>query len=207
MSTADRHSHWEHVYETRAADAVSWYQFEPELSLAMIARSGVPLDAPLIDVGGGASVLVDALLDAGHSDLTVLDIAAGALERSRARLGAAAAEVAWIVGDLLQFAPPKRYALWHDRAVFHFLVDADDRARYMETLRRSLRPGGQLIVATFAEDGPERCSGLPVARYSADELHAAFGAEYALLESFKEVHRTPSDAEQRFTWVRLRRRA
>ena len=200
----DRRAHWDEVYGSRDVHAVSWYQRRPDMSLAMIARSGLARNAPIIDVGGGASTLIDELSNLGYGDLTVLDIAAAALRHSRERLGAAANRVTWIESDVLAFVSPKRYALWHDRAVFHFLVEPAERSRYLESLRASLLPGAQVIVATFAEDGPERCSGLPVARYGPDELHAAFGAGFARLESAGETHLTPGGAAQHFTWLRLR---
>ena len=201
----DRGSRWDEVYRSKSADAVSWYQTRPTMSLALIAHAGVPKGAPLIDVGGGASALVDHLLREGHADLSVLDLSASALAAARERLGDAAGQVDWITGDVLAFAPVKRYALWHDRAVFHFLVDAGERRRYLDALWRASEAGTQVVMATFAEDGPERCSGLPVARYRAVELHAVFGADYELLESTRETHRTPGGAEQHFTWIRMRR--
>lgn len=202
---SDRGSRWDEVYRSKSADAVSWYQARPTMSLALIGHAGVPKGAPLIDVGGGASSLVDHLLCEGHADLSVLDLSASALAVARERLGDAAGQVDWIAGDVLAFAPAKRYALWHDRAVFHFLVDAGERRRYLDALWRASEAGTQVVVATFAEDGPERCSGLPVARYRVAELHAAFGADYELLESTRETHRTPGGAEQHFTWIRMRR--
>jgi len=204
---SDRQAHWDRIYRSRTVDAVSWYQRRPDMSLAMIARSGMPKEASVIDVGGGASTLADELLRLGYDDVTVLDIASAALRQSRERLGAAADRITWIEDDVLAFITPKRYALWHDRAVFHFLVDPAERVRYMHSLNACIQPDAQVIVATFAEDGPERCSGLPVARYDAEALHAAFGAGYELLESAREIHRAPDGAEQRFTWVRLLRRA
>jgi trans-aconitate methyltransferase len=166
------HQHWEQVYQSKAADTVSWYQRHPQTSLQYIAESQVPLDAPLVDVGGGASTLVDHLLDRGYSDLSVLDIAPQALTQAQVRLGARARQVHWLTEDLIRFAPARRYALWHDRAVFHFLLDAEAKAAYLAAARRSLAPGGALILATFAADGPARCSGLDVARYDADALYA-----------------------------------
>jgi hypothetical protein len=202
---SDRNAHWERVYASRGEDEVSWFQRRPEMSLALIERSGLTNDAPMIDIGAGASTLVDHLLDAGYTAPAVLDIAASALRRSRQRLGERATRVDWIESDVLTFAPSRRYALWHDRAVLHFLVEAGEREGYLHALRTSVALGGQVIVATFAHDGPARCSGLPVARYDAAGLHAIFGIEYELLESAKESHYTPSGTEQRFTWVRMRR--
>jgi SAM-dependent methyltransferase len=202
---SDRGSRWDEVYRSRGADTVSWFQARPVMSLALIEHAGVVKGAPVIDVGGGASSLVDHLLQEGYADLAVMDVSDSALATSRERLGERASQVDWIVGDALAFAPLKRYALWHDRAVFHFLVDAGDRRRYLEALHRASQVGTQVVMATFAEDGPDRCSGLPVARYRAAELHAAFGADYELVESTRETHRTPGGAEQHFTWVRMRR--
>jgi len=203
---AETQSHWNRVYTTRAADAVSWYQARPRISLELIAAANLPLDAPIIDVGGGASLLVDHLLAQDRSALNVLDISAGALATARERLGTGAAKVNWIEADVREFDPPQRYALWHDRAVFHFLTDPDGRAAYMATLRRSLNPRGHVVVATFAPDGPARCSGLDVARYDAASLHAQFGADFELLDARRETHITPNGSEQRFTWAHLRMR-
>ncbi|MBU6199891.1 MAG: methyltransferase domain-containing protein, partial [Xanthomonadaceae bacterium] len=194
------------VYTSKAADAVSWYQAQPRISLDLIAATKLPLDAPLIDVGGGASLLVDRLLTQGRNPLSVLDISATALASARARLGADAAKVRWIEADVREFAPAQRYDLWHDRAVFHFLTDPADRAAYMAALRRSLNPRGHVVMATFALDGPARCSGLDVAHYDAASLHAEFGADFEMRESRREIHLTPTGAEQRFTWVHLRLR-
>lgn len=198
--------HWNRVYTTRAVDAVSWYQAQPKISLELIAAADLPVDAPIIDIGGGASVLVDCLLAQGRSALSVLDVSAAALANSRARLGANAAKVQWIEADVREFEPPQRYALWHDRAVFHFLTDPADRERYMAAMRRSLKPRAHVVVATFALDGPARCSGLDVARYDAATLHAQFGDDFEPLDSRRETHITPAGAEQRFTWIHLRLR-
>ena len=198
--------HWNRVYTTRAVDAVSWYQAQPKISLELIAAADLPVDAPIIDIGGGASVLVDCLLAQGRSALSVLDVSAAALANSRARLGANAAKVQWVEADVREFEPPQRYALWHDRAVFHFLTDPADRERYMAAMRRSLKPRAHVVVATFALDGPARCSGLDVARYDAATLRAQFGDDFELLDSRRETHITPAGAEQRFTWIHLRLR-
>ncbi|MGO4702850.1 class I SAM-dependent methyltransferase [Dyella sp. 2RAB6] len=202
---SDRGSRWDEVYRNKSADTVSWFQARPTLSLTLIEHAGVPKGAPVIDVGGGASSLVDHLLREDYADLTVMDLSDSALATSRERLGDSARQVDWITGDVLAFAPLKRYALWHDRAVFHFLVDADSRRRYLDALRRASQAGTQIVMATFAEDGPDRCSGLPVARYGVRELHAMFGADYELLESTRETHRTPGGTDQHFSWVRLQR--
>jgi trans-aconitate methyltransferase len=185
---------------------VSWYQAQPKISLELIAAANLPVDAPIIDVGGGASALVDCLLAQGRSALSVLDISAAALASARARLGVDAAKVRWIEVDVREFAPPHRYDLWHDRAVFHFLTNPVDREKYMAALRRSLNPRGHVVIATFALDGPARCSGLEVAHYDAASLLAQFGADFEMLDSRRETHITPAGAEQRFTWARLQLR-
>ena len=202
----DRREHWNRVYQTRAPDSVSWYQRRPDVSLELIAASGIAKDARIIDVGGGASVLVDHLLDLGYSKLAVLDVSGAALNASRSRLEARAAAVEWLEGDVTTFEPPHRYALWHDRAAFHFLTDAGDRARYVATLRRALNPGGAVIIATFALDGPPKCSGLDVVRYDERSIAAELGAEFELREVRREAHVTPGKAEQQFHYFRFRRR-
>lgn len=204
---AEAQSHWNRVYTTKAADAVSWYQARPRISLELIAAANLPVSAPIVDIGGGASELVDCLLDAGRTALTVLDISGAALDVARKRLGARAGCVRWIQADVREFAPPQRYDLWHDRAVFHFLTDAAQRHAYVERVLQSVKPGGHVIVATFAEDGPDRCSGLPVMRYGADTLHAEFGAPFELLEHSRETHHTPGGAVQQFVYCYCRRSA
>lgn len=205
---SDTRQHWDQVYDSKSADAVSWYQARPDTSLAFIADSQLPLDAPLLDVGGGVSTLVDHLLALGHTDVSVLDLADRALSQSQARLGDAEARRAhWLVGDVTRFAPARRYALWHDRAVFHFLIDQAARTAYLDTLRRTLAPGGTVVVATFAADGPARCSGLEVARYDADALCSQFGDEFERMAAARDTHVTPWGSQQAFTYLRLRRHA
>ena len=201
----DDKRHWESVYEATPADAVSWFQPAAERSLAMIRRVAPALDLPIIDVGGGASVLVDDLLRLGYRDLTVLDLAGGALAVARGRLGAAAAGVHWLEADVRTAPlPDVRYAVWHDRAVFHFLTDAADRAAYVAQVQRAVRPGGFVLVATFAEDGPTTCSGLPVARYSPDALHREFGRAFELVATERETHDTPMGTQQKFIYCLCR---
>ncbi len=201
----DRRRHWRRVWREKEESAVSWFEPHPALSLALIEAAGVGPEDAIIDVGGGASRLVDALLERGFRDLTVLDLAEEALARARARLGARAQAVHWIVADVTRWRPPRRYRLWHDRAVFHFLVEEPDRARYLEVLAGALEPGGQVVIATFAPDAPPRCSGLPVRRWSAEELAGAFGAGFRLAEHRRQVHTTPGGVVQPFTWLRLER--
>jgi len=198
----NRKSHWESIYTTKASSTLSWYQPEPRRSLDLIKRSGLSKTARILDVGGGDSLLVDHLLARGHSGITVLDLSRAALDRARARLGREAARrVEWVEGDILEVnLPEDEIDIWHDRAVFHFLTTDLERDRYIERVQRSVRTGGHVIVATFAEDGPTRCSGLPVTRYSAAELHGTFGSAFRLIESERELHRTPAGLEQRFTY-------
>lgn len=197
---ADRRQHWETVYQTKAADAVSWFQPHAVSSLRLIERCAGP-KAQVIDVGGGASVLVDDLLDAGYRHVTVLDLAESALAASRARLGERASQVEWIAGDITEVElPAARYDVWHDRAVFHFLTDPADRARYVEQVLRAVKPGGHVIVAAFGPGGPLQCSGLDVVRYDPDALHAQFGAPFRLLGHETEIHHTPAGREQEFVY-------
>lgn len=200
-----RKDHWNTVYGTKAPDDVSWFQSRPEVSLQLIERAGVAKQEPLIDVGGGASVLVDHLLEAGHTALSVLDISGVALEQARHRLGPRAAEVEWIEADVTAFVPPRSFALWHDRAVFHFLTDPADRRKYRETLTQALAPRGHVIIAAFALDGPTQCSGLDVVRYDAERIFAELGDGFELTEQVVEMHHTPWDTTQSFTYFRFQR--
>jgi SAM-dependent methyltransferase len=201
----ERREHWENVYRRSSPSALSWYQPEPTVSLELIARVSSDLDAPIIDVGGGASTLVDGLLDAGYRDVTVLDLSEAALAAARARLGSRASAVKWLEADVLA-APlaPSVYAVWHDRAVFHFLTDPHERAAYVAAARAAVRPGGHVIVASFALDGPSRCSGLDVVRYSPDSMHSQFGQGFRLLDSVRDEHHTPSGATQAFVYCLCR---
>jgi ubiquinone/menaquinone biosynthesis C-methylase UbiE len=199
----DPKSHWEAVYRLKAADQVSWFQIEARISLDLIRQAAAGPSDPIIDVGGGASTLIDGLIRAGHRELTVLDLSLTALEQSKKRLGDAASQVTWIEGDVLEFLlPAGRYGIWHDRAVFHFLTSAADRRRYVTQLRSALRPGGQVILATFSSAGPERCSGLPVMRYDIEDLDRELGDGFRRLSEVSEEHRTPSGAGQAFTYGR-----
>lgn len=194
-------SHWERVYATRSPDAVSWYQPHATLSLDLIRRIGAGPGTRVIDVGGGASTLVDDLLAGGIGEVTVLDISAAALRVAQARLGDNAARVRWITGDITRVElEPAAYDIWHDRAVFHFLTDPADRAAYVAQVRRAVRPGGHVIVAAFGLDGPAQCSGLPVVRYEPGQLHAQFGGQFELLDHLSEAHRTPSGSIQQFVY-------
>lgn len=203
--TGELAPHWDASY-ANGADRVSWAQSHATVSLELIAELGVAHDAPVIDVGGGASPLTGELLDRGFADLTVLDISALALQSARERLGERAAEVAWIEGDLRHWRPARRYGLWHDRAVLHFLTDPGDQAAYATLAADTVAPGGHAIIATFAPDGPERCSGLPVVRYAPEDLAALLGERFAVVADRREAHHTPGGAVQQFSWIAARRR-
>lgn len=194
-------THWEAVYQGVPADAVSWFQPHARQSLDLIHRIADGRASRVIDVGGGASTLVDDLLAQPQFDVSVLDISAAALDVARQRLRQEAGRARWIVGDITQVALPEQaFDIWHDRAVFHFLTEPAQRAAYVEQVRRAVRPGGHVIVATFGLDGPAQCSGLPVVRYAPDALHAQFGGAFELLEHLSESYQTPSGAVQQFVY-------
>jgi SAM-dependent methyltransferase len=197
-------AHWEAVYRTSGVRDVSWYQPEPEVSLELIDELGVGRDDAILDVGGGGSSLAARLLARGFSDI-VFDVSSRALELAREDLGAEAARVHWIARDLLRWSPQRRYDLWHDRAVLHFLVEGAERERYLETLRSATRGGAKVVIGTFAADGPARCSGLPVARYDVDGLASAVGDAFVTRTTRREEHRTPGGSVQPFTWVAFER--
>lgn len=202
---SDRTTHWQNVYATKSETEVSWFQASPAISLDMI-RAASPDRAPaIIDIGGGASRLVDALLQGGYRNLTVLDVSANALDTAKKRIGAAASTVDWIVADATTWRPAKTWDVWHDRAAFHFLTDPHDRAAYVECLRSAVAPGGHVIIATFAPDGPEKCSGLPVQRHDSASLSAELGPEFELVETRGETHHTPWHSTQAFQFSRFRR--
>jgi SAM-dependent methyltransferase len=198
--------HWQTVYTTKAATDVSWYQPVPHLSLELIALAAPDRTAGIIDVGGGTSALAGKLLSRGYDDVTVLDVSEAALARARERLDDEAHRVQWIVADVTQWAPNRRWNVWHDRAAFHFLTDTNGQDAYVSTLTRATAPGAAVIIATFALDGPEKCSGLPVQRYSPETLAARLGPDFALVSGTAESHVTPKGATQRFSYAVLRRR-
>lgn len=201
-----RKEHWEAVYGKKEPNEVSWYQREPTLSLKLIDQAVGGQPASVIDVGGGASLLVDRLLDRPTMRVTVLDLSGAALRAARQRLGPRAAKVNWIEADILNIDLPEgAYDIWHDRAVFHFLTDAAARAAYLAQVHRSVKPGGHVMVATFGLDGPERCSGLPVARYDAAGIHAVFGDAFVKVDEASEVHATPWGSSQAFVYCFCRR--
>ena len=198
-----RAEHWAATYESKAVDEVSWFQRDPAVSLRLLAAAGLGPGRSVVDVGGGASVLVERVLDLGSTDVAVLDIAHAPLAESRSRLGARAEQVTWLVqDDVLTWLPPRRYHVWHDRAVFHFLTDASDRDRYRRALRDGLARRGHAVIGTFAEDGPSSCSGLPVAKYNPSTLAEEFPA-FDVVQAVREEHRTPWGSVQPFTWLLL----
>ena len=198
MSTEDRHDHWQKVYTSKGENEVSWFQESPAPSLELIERVSANPASDVIDIGGGASRLVDALIERGFSAVTVLDLSEAALATAKARLGARAKRVQWVAGDVTIWEPRQSYDIWHDRAAFHFLTEARDRAAYLSRLRQAVRPGGHAIIATFALDGPERCSGLPVMRYDAASLAEMLGEEFTLIETRRHQHSTPWHSMQQF---------
>jgi SAM-dependent methyltransferase len=197
----DARQHWEAVYRTKLPTEVSWYAPHLATSLTLIEDAAPDRDAAIVDVGGGEATLVDDLVDRGYRDVSVQDLSATALEVAKARLGQRASAVSWLCGDVTTFPfAQHRYDVWHDRAVFHFLTSAIDRAAYVRQVARAVRRGGHVIVATFGPEGPTKCSGLEVVRYGADALHAEFGAGFRLLRHLTEIHQTPAGATQQFTY-------
>ena len=199
--SVSRKEHWEHVYHTKGPTEVSWYQPVPAKSMSLIRKAEVPLEAPIIDVGGGTSTLVDLLLNSDYSDVTVLDISSAALDESHKRVGDRASQVHWIESDILEFEPLRRYYVWHDRAVFHFQVDASGIETYLDILRTALVPRGYFALATFGPEGPDRCSNLPVQRYSVEELTYLLESSFELLLAETEEHKTPAGALQQFLYT------
>lgn len=199
----DWRDHWNQVYETKGADDISWFQARPKISLRLIAATGVAKADAILDVGGGTSLLVDHLLDDGYRDLTVLDISGAALKQAQTRLRERASLVRWIEADITGFRATRPFCLWHDRAVLHFLTEPDDQRRYAAALAQALPVGAHAILGTFAIDGPEKCSGLPVARYDAGRMVSVLGSAFRLIEQVDETHVTPWQSEQRFSFFRL----
>lgn len=201
----DAKTHWEKIYTTKAPDAVSWYRTHLETSLALIERAAEAHSVSIIDVGGGESTLVDDLLLRGYKNITVLDISQAAIDLTKRRLGSAAEQVHWLVGDITKIElEPLAYDFWHDRAVFHFLTTREQRIAYIKQVARSVKPGGHIIVSTFGPEGPTKCSGLEVMRYDADSLHSEFGPRFRLIESSEEMHHTPFGISQQFLYCYCR---
>jgi SAM-dependent methyltransferase len=205
MSDASRQAHWENVYTTKTEKEVSWFQENPAPSLDLIAATGLSEDAAIIDIGGGASRLVDDLLTRKFHRLTILDLSGAALAATKERLGGRGADVQWIIGDVTKWEPEQAYDLWHDRAAFHFLTDRTDQSAYVDRLKKAVKPGGHVIIGTFAPDGPERCSGLPIVRHDATSLGKLLGADFILTDTRRHDHVTPWGAVQRFQFSSFRR--
>ncbi len=203
ISPRQRGKRWDAAYETHGASGVSWFQPTVTTSIELIERLGIPKHAAVIDIGGGASLFADALLERGFTDVSVLDVSRAALAEVRKRLGASTS-VSLLHEDLLDWNPERHFDLWHDRAVFHFLVDPNDREIYLRALRTALLPNGFVVIATFASDGPEYCCGLPVSRYTSAGLAKALGTQFQVVEAFQDVHVTPAAMEQPFTWLAAR---
>ena len=200
-----RREHWEQVYASKPSERLGWYKPHLQTSLEWISAMGLDRGAPVIDVGGGASTLVDDLLELGYTSITVLELAAPALELIKARLGRRSSSVTWICGDITESdLPDNAFELWHDRAVFHFLTEVEDRERYCENLRRALRPGGHVIIGTFAPEAPPKCSGLPVQRYDLDTLRETLGSDFELQQHSKELHVTPGGVAQMYLYCEFR---
>ena len=205
MTEFDRRAHWQDVYSSKDETEVSWFEQSPAISLDLIRRSGAQSGTSIIDIGGGASRLVDALLEHGYQTVSVLDISEQALSVARARLRTRASQIRWIEADVTRWEPEQKYGLWHDRAAFHFLTDPNDRRAYVERLMRATSLGAQVIIGTFAPDGPDRCSGLPVTRHDVNSLEQAIGASFELEEARPYEHRTPRGGIQRFQFSRFRK--
>ncbi len=207
LAVTDERAHWESAYAERAPEEVSWYEPLPKLSLELIGATGLGHEASILDVGGGASSLAAALFSMGYTDLTVADISPAALAHARTALGSSAARITWVEADIRTHDFGRSYEIWHDRAVFHFMVDAADRNHYLDVLRKTLKPGGHLVLGTFGPQGPTECSGLPVERYGADDIQRILGEDFTLLSSSIVVHCTPSGGRQQFHYAHLLWRA
>lgn len=206
MEENNRKQHWENIYQTKELTDVSWYQPIPETSLAMIEKLQLSKDAKIIDVGGGDSFLAEFLLNLGYTDITLLDISTNAIERAKERMGESAQKVNWIVSDVTQFNPTEKYDLWHDRAAFHFLRSENDIEVYLDVLQHAIAEKGQLIIGTFSEDGPLKCSGIEIKQYSEESMAKQFEADFEKIACLQVVHPTPFDTTQNFTFCSFKRK-
>ena len=202
----ERKDHWENVYETKSDQEVSWYQEIPITSLNLINSLSLDKEDSIIDIGGGNSNLVSELSNKGFTNLSVLDISAKSLERTKSKLGQKSTEIQWIVSDILEFQPQQQYNLWHDRATFHFLIQENDVLQYVNIVSKAIKKGGFLIVATFSTSGPKKCSGLEITQYSKEKLQSLFHESFELIQSFEEVHKTPFETEQNFVYIIFKRK-
>ena len=206
MENFSNKDHWETIYTNKALTDVSWYQQVPETSLELLERANLPKTAKIIDAGGGDSLFVDHLIEAGYTDITVLDISANALERAKLRLGEKAAKVKWIVSDASKFSPSETYDFWHDRAVFHFLTEEKDIANYVSVLSLGIHPGGTLVMGTFSESGPAKCSGIPIKQYSEKSMTDRLRTAFEKIRCFAVDHKTPFDTIQNFIFCSFTRK-
>lgn len=205
MEKFNREKHWENVYQTKELKDVSWFQQIPVTSLDLIKKLEVSTTAKVIDIGGGDSHLVDHLLDLGYRHLTVLDISASAIDRAKQRLGERAKDVQWIVADAASFKPTEKYDLWHDRAAFHFLTDDTEISNYIETAHQSLNPSGILLIGTFSEQGPKKCSGIEIKQYSEKTMTERIEPKFEKINCITVDHQTPFDTIQNFVFCSFRR--
>jgi 2-polyprenyl-3-methyl-5-hydroxy-6-metoxy-1,4-benzoquinol methylase len=201
----NRSEHWEHIYQTKPLNEVSWFQPKPETSLGFVTHFKVPLNAKIIDIGGGDSLFVDHLLDLGYQDITVLDLSASAIARAKERLGTRANQVTWIVTDVVQFQPTEMYDFWHDRAAFHFLTDELEIATYLRIAQKNIRPDGILILGTFSEQGPKKCSGIEIKQYSEESMTDRLKAHFQKIKCLKVEHKTPFDTLQQFVFCSFKK--
>ena len=206
MDTFDREQHWDTIYNNKSMQEVSWYQPIPKPSLYLIKSFKLPLDAKIIDIGGGDSFLVDNLIELGFNDITVLDISAKAIEKAQLRLGDKAKTIKWIVSDAADFKPTEVYDLWHDRAAFHFLTDANEIDNYIATVNANINPEGYLVIATFSEQGPKKCSGIDIKQYSKERMQSRFNDGFELINSFIHDHTTPFNTVQNFLYCSFKRK-
>lgn len=202
----ERKEHWENVFSTKTEKEVSWYQQYPKISVDFITALGLPLEAKIIDIGGGDSYLMDALLDLGYTNLTLLDISANAIERIKSRLGDKASKITFIVSDILDFKPTELYDFWHDRACFHFLTQVNDVEKYSKIVSQAVANEGKLFIGTFADDGPKKCSGLEISQYNRESLRFVFEKDFELSGCFTEAHQTPFDTIQNFLFCGFKRK-
>lgn len=205
MKNFDRKKHWENIYQTKQLNEVSWFQPTPETSLNFFKELNIPTRAKIIDIGGGDSFLVDHLLDLGFEDITVLDISEAALERAKNRLGNRANKVKWVVADAANFKPTEQYDFWHDRAAFHFLTNDDEVAKYVKTVGQAIAPNGYLIIGTFSEQGPKKCSGIDIKQYSENSLSQLFYTGFEKLNCFTVEHQTPFNTVQQFVFCSFKK--
>jgi len=205
MENFDRKNHWENIYQTKQLNEVSWFQPTPETSLSFFKTLNIPTTAKIIDIGGGDSFLADHLLDLGYENISVLDISEAALERAKKRLGNRASKIKWIVADAANFKPTEQYDFWHDRAAFHFLTNDDEVANYVKTVEQAITPNGFLVVGTFSEQGPKKCSGIDIKQYSENSLSQLFTKEFEKLNCFTVEHKTPFDTTQQFVFCSFKK--